>query len=99
MLTGWQAKKYGIKNHISNAESVLTYDDGGPNDFTNALKLFRNSFQSVTGDVRNQQDNREITDNVQELFQEAGWSSKGDTQRQAVEWYNFDYEYAQSPVR
>ncbi|KAI1435154.1 amine oxidase [Xylaria sp. CBS 124048] len=91
------AKKYGVQNHYSNYSSILTYDEHGAADFGD---LFDNLDAAYT--IAEQNAGYVLTENLQDTsmragFSVAGWKPKKDMRAQAVEWWNWDWEAAQSP--
>ena len=87
-----------MKNHFSNFSSPLTYDTNGPVDYLDQLDTFGDAYSIVEQDAGNI-----LLENLQDrsfraALNLAGWRPIGDPQAQAVEWYQMDYEYAQTPV-
>ena len=87
-----------MKNHLSNFSSLSTYGTNGPADYLVKFDTFEDAYSVVEQDAGNI-----LLENLQDRsFRAAlnlvGWRPIGDPQAQAVEWYQLDYEYAQTPV-
>ena len=87
-----------MKNFFTNLSSLLTYDQSGPVDYLDKLDTFEEAYAAVESDagfilVENFQDR-----SFRSALNLAGWKPQGDPQAQAIEWYEMDYEYAQTPV-
>lgn len=87
-----------MKNNFSNFSSLLTYDTNGPVDYLDKFDAFGSSYSIVEQDA-----GTILLENLQDrsfraALNLAGWRPIGDAQAQAVEWYQLDYEYAQTPV-
>ncbi|KAL9612346.1 MAG: hypothetical protein Q9167_003033 [Letrouitia subvulpina] len=90
-------KKYNVKNHFTNLSSLLTYDSHGPVDYLAKLDAFEEAYALVEYDA-----GTILSENLQDRsfrsgLNLAGWKPQGDLQAQAIEWYEMDYEYAQTP--
>jgi polyamine oxidase len=85
-----QAKKYNLKNHYSNYDSILTYDEHGYVDFQNVLDEYSEASEKAT-----QEAGRLLVQNAQDMtarsgFALAGWNpGHDDMKAQAVEWWNW----------
>ena len=93
-----KVEKYNVKNYFSNFSSLLTYDTNGAVDYLDKLDTFGISYSIVEQDA-----GTILLENLQDrsfraALNLAGWTPTGDPQAQAVEWYQMDYEYAQTPV-
>ncbi|KAI2637284.1 amine oxidase [Xylaria nigripes] len=91
------AKKYGINNHFSNYSSILTYDKNGPADFGTLFDDMDAAYSIAEQDA-----GYVLTENLQDTSMRAalsvaGWKPKKDMRAQAIEWWNWDWEAAQSP--
>ncbi|KAF4625278.1 hypothetical protein G7Y89_g12888 [Cudoniella acicularis] len=91
------AQKWGINNTYSNYSSILTYDQTGFVDYSSYFDDYNNAYS-----VLEQEAGTILTQNYQDRtmrtgFSIADWKPKKDVQKQAVEWWNFDFEYAYSP--
>ena len=87
-----------MANHFTNLSSLLTYDPSGEVDYLGKVDAFEEAYAAVEMDagyilVDNKQDR-----SFRAGLKLAGWNPEGDPQAQAVEWYEMDYEYAQTPV-
>lgn len=77
---------------------MLTYDSHGPVDYLAKLDDFEEAYASVEYEA-----GTILSENLQDRsfrsgLNLAGWKPHGDPQAQAIEWYEMDYEYAQTPV-
>ncbi|KAL9071741.1 MAG: hypothetical protein Q9161_004005 [Pseudevernia consocians] len=93
----FKVRKYNVKNHFSNFSSLLTYDKNGPVDYLDKFDTFGDVYSMVEQDA-----GKILLENLQDrsfraALNLAGWKPIGDSQAQAVEWYQLDYEYAQKP--
>ena len=87
-----------MKNHFSNFSSLLTYDKDGPADYLDKFDTFGDVYSMVEQDA-----GKILLENLQDrsfraALNLAGWKPIGDSHAQAVEWYQLDYEYAQTSV-
>ena len=87
-----------MKNHFTDLSSLLTYDEGGPVDYLNKIDEFEEAYAKVEQEagytlVQNEQDR-----SFRAALREAGWNPTLDPQANAVEWYEMEYEYAQTTV-
>jgi polyamine oxidase len=91
------AKKYNLSNTYSDYDSILTYDQSGAVNYSYILDEFDEPYATMeqaagTILVENLQDK-----SVRTGLSLANWKPKKDMQRQAVEWWEFDWEYSYSP--
>ncbi|ETN42703.1 uncharacterized protein HMPREF1541_01861 [Cyphellophora europaea CBS 101466] len=91
------AQKYNITNTYSNYSSIETFNETGPVDFSDLLDEIDVSYTQMQTDT-----GRFILDNIQDYsvrsgLSLAGWKPKKDAQKQAVEWWYFDWEYSWQP--
>ena len=87
-----------MKNHFTNLSSLQTFDETGPVDYLDKLDAFEEAYAAVESDA-----GFILVDNFQDrsfrsALNLAGWKPQGDPQAQAIEWYEMDYEYANTPV-
>ena len=87
-----------MKNYFSNFSSLLTYDQNGPIDYLDRFDAFEEAYAAVESDagfilVENFQDR-----SFRSALNLAGWKPQGDPHAQAVEWWQMDFEYANTPV-
>jgi polyamine oxidase len=91
------AKKYGLKNTYSDYESILTFNGDGAANYTAKIDDFLEYYDKVEKDAGTM-----LTANAQDrsfrsgLLAE-GWRPKWDMEKKAVEWWEFDWEYAYTP--
>lgn len=91
------AQKHGIKNNPSNFDLFLTYDQDGPNDYTEVLEEFDAMLELAIADAgRIQLDNLQDTSTRAGLSL-AGWKPGSDMYKQLAEWYGWDFEQAVPP--
>lgn len=86
------AKKHSINSTYSNYSSIKTFDETGPFDFTHLLDTWEERYAAVEQDA-----GYILTDNLQDTSMRAGlslrdWKPRKDMHRQAVEWWEWDWE-------
>lgn len=92
------AKKYNLTNTYSDYSSILTYDETGPVDYTTLLdETYEDAYAIVEQDA-----GVILSQNLQDRTYRVGlslanWKPKKNMQQQAVEWWEFDWEYSYSP--
>ncbi|KAG9245157.1 putative flavin-containing polyamine oxidase [Calycina marina] len=92
------AKKYKLTNTYSDYDSIITYDETGPVNYTDLLNVdFEDAYATVEQDA-----GYLLTENLHDrsyrtALSLAGWKPKKDMLKQAVEWWEFDWEYSYSP--
>jgi polyamine oxidase len=91
------AKQYNISNTYSDYDSILTYNETGPVNYTSLLDDFEDVwtvFEQEAGTLltTNQQDR-----NMRAGVSLAGWKPKKNMMAQAVEWWEWDWETSYSP--
>lgn len=92
MLDGLTALRY------SDYDSIATFNETGAVNFTDLLDEFEDAYATLEQDAgyiltQNLQDR-----SVRSGLRLAGWKPGRNTAAQAVEWWEFDWEYASSPV-
>jgi polyamine oxidase len=94
----WTASQQAnLTSVYSDSDSIATYDWTGPNDFTDLLDEFDESWvtaQQLAGTIL--LENQEDMSARAGLWQ-SGWRPKQDPHREAVEWWLWDWEAAQTP--
>lgn len=94
------AQLYNLTNTYSNYSSIETFNENGATDFTDVIADFENNAYSTLEEdagyilINNLQDR-----SVRSGLSLAGWKPGKDMEAQAVEWWEWDWEYAYSPVR
>lgn len=94
------AKLYNLTNTYSNYSLIETFNDKGPADYTNLLDEFEmNAYATLEQDA-----GYILTDNLRDRsvrsgLSLAGWKPGKDMEAQAVEWWEWDWEYSFSPVK
>ncbi|KAI1326643.1 amine oxidase [Xylariaceae sp. FL0255] len=91
------AKKYHLKNTYSDYDSILTYDGTGYSNYTDLIDEMYDLY-----DIAAEEAGYYLTENLQDTsaragFSLAGWKPKKDMKKQAVEWWNWDFETAWDP--
>ena len=91
------AQKYGLNNTYSNYSAIETFDDKGAADYTDLIDDVEDGWSVMEANV-----GEFITDNVQDYsvrsgFGIAGWKPGKDAQKQAAEWWTWDWEYSWTP--
>ncbi|KAI4153297.1 MAG: hypothetical protein LQ340_002405, partial [Diploschistes diacapsis] len=77
---------------------TLTFNASGAHDFTDLLNDYDNSYSTLEEDA-----GYILTDNLQDRsvrtgLSLSGWNPRGNAEQQAAEWWQFDWEYAQTPI-
>ncbi|KZT22391.1 putative flavin-containing polyamine oxidase [Neolentinus lepideus HHB14362 ss-1] len=91
------AQRYNLSNTYSNYTSIETFSSTGANDFTSLLNDFDDAYAYVEQDA-----GYILTEGLQDRsfrsgLSLAGWKPQRDMAAQAVEWWEFDWEYAYCP--
>lgn len=92
------AKKWGLQNTYSDYSAIQTYDQNGLRDYTFLLDEYQSQFTAMSQDA-----GKIITQNLQDRSARTGLSMAGwkprrdDMYKQAAEWWQFDWEYSNSP--
>ena len=86
------------KNNSFIHSSIQTYTPNGQKDYVGKLDDFENAYSSVEYDA-----GMILSENLQDRSFRSGLSLAGynpseDIEAQAWEWYEMDFEYAQTPV-
>ena len=89
--------QYNLTNTYSNYSSIETFNETGPVDFSDLINDVDDAYTFVEQDT-----GTFITDNVQDYSMRsglsiAGWQPKKDAQKEAAEWWVFDWEYSWQP--
>ena len=92
-----QAQKWNITNTYSNYSLIQTFNGSGPIDYTDLIDDFNDAYSILEQDAgyilsENLQDR-----SVRSGLSLAGWKPKS-VEAQAVEWWEWDWEYAYNPV-
>ncbi|KAI9698268.1 MAG: hypothetical protein M1820_007538 [Bogoriella megaspora] len=94
----WQlVKKYQLKNTYSNYSDILTYDETGAAEYSDLLDDFEEAYATLEQDAgyilkQNLQDR-----SARVGLRLSGWTPKEDMHKQAVEWWEMDWEYSYPP--
>ncbi|RSL44106.1 hypothetical protein CEP54_014819 [Fusarium duplospermum] len=91
------AQKHKVKNVYSDYDSLLTYDQDGPANYSDAFDEFDEKFDKATKDAGYIQ-----TDNLQDTsvragLSLAGWKPRQDPYKQLADWWGWDFETAYPP--
>lgn len=86
------AQKYSLNSTYSDFDSILTYNDTGAVDYMNLFDELDEAYTQYEIDA-----GYTITDNLQDVSVRsglalAGWKPRKDPQKQAAEWWYFDWE-------
>ncbi|KAL9041466.1 MAG: hypothetical protein Q9180_001258 [Flavoplaca navasiana] len=92
------AKKYQLTNTYSDYDSIATFNETGAIDFTGLLDDYEDAYVTFEQDA-----GHILTANLQDRSARAGlslagWKPEKDAASQAVEWWEFDFEYSVPPV-
>jgi len=94
------AQLYNLTNTYSNYSSIETFNETGPVDFTDVISEYENNaYPALAQDA-----GYILTENLQDRsvrsgLRLAGWKpGRTDMKAHAVEWWEWDWEYAFSPV-
>ena len=90
---------YNLTNTYSNYSSLETFNQDGATDYTDLIDDYDNAYSTVE-----EQAGYILTQNLQDMsfrsaLSLAGWKPGNDMEAQAVEWWEFDFEYGYNPVR
>ncbi|QIW99487.1 hypothetical protein AMS68_005005 [Peltaster fructicola] len=92
------AKKYHLNNTYSNYSDILTYDSTGYKDYSAQLDDFENRiFDTLSADAGNILTNGLLDHSVRAGLYSAGWFPDTDPIKQAIEWWEWDWEVAYPP--
>ena len=86
------------RGRYSNYSSIQTFNASGPHDYTNLLNVgFENAYSTLEEDA-----GYILTQNLQDRsvrtgLRISGWNEQQSPEKQATSWWEFDWEYAQSP--
>ncbi|KAI4279515.1 MAG: hypothetical protein LQ337_000216 [Flavoplaca oasis] len=91
------AKKYQLTNTYSNYDSIATFNETGAIDFTGLLGDYEDAYVTFEQDA-----GHILTANLQDRSARAGlslagWKPEKGAASQAVEWWEFDFEYSVPP--
>ncbi|KAK5115233.1 hypothetical protein LTR62_001433 [Meristemomyces frigidus] len=91
------AQKYNVTNTYSNYSDILTYDQTGYNDYSVLLNDYEDAYATLEQDA-----GTILTENLQDRSVRTGlslsnWNPARDAQKQAVEWWEWDWEFAFPP--
>lgn len=86
--------KYNVGN---NSTDLLSLETFGPVDYISKLDDFETAYELVEREAGSI-----VSDNLQDrsfaaALRIAGWNPTSDPQAEAIEWYETDYEYAETP--
>ncbi|EPQ50239.1 flavin-containing polyamine oxidase [Gloeophyllum trabeum ATCC 11539] len=91
------AQRYNLTNTYSDYSSIETFSTTGATNFTELLDEFEDAYAYVEQDA-----GYILTEGLQDRsfrsgLSLGGWKPMHDAAKQAVEWWEFDWEYAFSP--
>jgi polyamine oxidase len=90
------SKQVNLSSPNSDLSSIMTFDETGANNFTDILDEFEEHYA-----IAEQYAGTILSENLQDRstragLRQSGWRPK-DAHRKAVEWWLWDWEYAQTP--
>lgn len=91
------AKKYNISNTYSDYSSILTYDQSGYNNYSDVLDTFDDIFNSLAADAGEILLQGLLDHSTRAGLSKAGWYPDNDPIKQAVEWWDWDWETSYTP--
>lgn len=94
------AQLYNLTNTYSNYSSIQTFNETGVVNFTDLIDDFENNAYSILEQDAGYILTEDLQDrSVRSGLSLAGWKpGRRDMEAQAVEWWEWDWEYAFSPV-
>lgn len=95
------AQLYNLTNTYSNYTSIETFDETGAVDFTDRIADFEDNAYTALEQDAGYILSEDLQDrSVRSGLSLSGWKPKRDDMiAQAVEWWEWDWEYSFSPVR
>ncbi len=86
------AQKYNLNNTYSDESNITTYNETGRVDYSDLFDELDEAYTQYEIDA-----GYTVTDNLQDIsvrsgLSLAGWKPRKDPQKQAVEWWYFDWE-------
>ena len=83
----------------SNYSSIETFNETGAVDFTDLIDDFEDDYSTLEQDAGYILDQNLQDRSVRTGLSLSGWKPGKNTAAQTAEWWEFDFEYASSPVR
>ncbi|PHH59034.1 hypothetical protein CDD81_3855 [Ophiocordyceps australis] len=94
------AKKHGVANHESDYQSILTYDHGGYNDYSNLMAAYEEASGIAHGQAGRMLANNEQDATFRTGLSLAGWQpSHSNMTAHAVEYFGWDWDASLPPER
>ncbi|KAL1964883.1 hypothetical protein VTN77DRAFT_6236 [Rasamsonia byssochlamydoides] len=90
-------QKYGVNSTYSNYSSIATFDETGAHDYTDLIDEFNNAYSILEQDAGTILLNNLQDRSVRAGLSLSGWKPRKDMRKQAVEWWEWDWEYAYEP--
>ena len=99
VFPGYALQRPDRRCRYSNYSSIETFNETGPDDFSDLLSDFEDAYSILEQDA-----GYILSDNLQDRsvragLSLAGWKPGRDMEAQTTEWWEFDWEYSFSPVR
>ncbi|EMC97833.1 hypothetical protein BAUCODRAFT_573844, partial [Baudoinia panamericana UAMH 10762] len=92
------AQLYGLNSTYSDYDSILTYDQTGYTDYSDLIdQLDGDVWDAASADAGTILTQGLIDHSVRAAFSMAGWFPDRDPHKQAVEWWEWDWETAFTP--
>ncbi|KAF4463796.1 N1-acetylpolyamine oxidase [Fusarium albosuccineum] len=91
------AQKHKVKNTYSDGEALLTYDQDGPANYSDAIAEFDEAFEKAAQDAGYIQTENLQDTSVRAGLSLAGWKPKQDQYKQTADWWGWDFEAAIPP--
>jgi polyamine oxidase len=82
---------------FSNYSSIQTFTDKGSQDYSSLLNGFSNAYSTYEQNAGYILTSNLLDTSVRSALTLANWNPKKDMRAQAVEWWNFDWEYSYTP--
>ncbi|PHH71068.1 hypothetical protein CDD82_6765 [Ophiocordyceps australis] len=96
----FKAKKHGVANHASDDESLLTYDHGGYNDYSNLMAAYQEASAKAHEQAGRMLANNEQDQTFRTGLSLAGWNpSHSNMTAHAVEYFGWDWDASLPPER
>lgn len=93
-----KALAYSFCTRYSNYSLIETFNATGPSDFADLLSVYEDAYSVLEQDAGYILSNNLQDRSARSGLSLAGWKPGIDMEAQAVEWWEFDWEYAWAPV-
>ena len=85
-------------DRYSNYSSIETFNATGPSNFVDLLGVYEDAYSILEQDAGYILSNNLQDRSARSGLSLAGWKPGRDMEAQAVEWWDFDWEYGYPPV-